>query len=195
MPESLFRSLEVRKSPEKQPESLQLRLFDPCKDLEPLARLISPAEDSLTVIRKTIIKGYRRFPWGFFVVTNPEGRLVGNLQLGFFKPWWLVMAMGRQSFPLPAAFSRVLARLGLLDNFHVANIYLDQNYRGTGLADMLMDFAESFARDHWQRTEITLLVSADNTPALKLYQKRGYQKSGLFRKGKIKKLEMTKRLE
>ena len=194
MSQAFVRSLEVRKSPEQQPETLLLRLYAPDKDLEPLARMLSPAEDSLPALRKFILKGYRRFPWGFFVVLNPEGRITGTLQLGFFKPWWLVLAMGRLPLPVPAAFSKILARLGLLNNFEVANIHLDQAYRGIGLADMLMDFAENFAGELWGRKELTLLVSTNNTPALKFFQKRGYRKSGVFRRGKIEKLEMTKLL-
>jgi len=195
MPETSIRSLKVRRTPQGRQETLVLRLFEPGKDMEPLARLLSPAENTLPQMRRFILKGYRRFPWGCFVAEDPEGRLVANLQLGFFKPWWLVMAMGRQPWALPEMFSRALAFLGLLDNFHVANIYLHQDYRGSGLADMLMDFAENLAGEHWRRKEITLFVSADNIPALKLYRRRGYLKSGDFRKGDIEKLIMAKRLE
>ncbi|MBN2290133.1 MAG: GNAT family N-acetyltransferase [Candidatus Glassbacteria bacterium] len=190
-----MKTLEVRKPPGKEPEILLLRLFVPETDLEPLARMLSVAEERLAGLRKTIIKGYRRFPWGFFVVSDRQGRLVANLQVGFFKPWWLVMAMGRQPLVLPALVSRILAGLGLLDKFHVANIYLEQDYRGSGLADLLMDFAESLARESWHRKKITLLVSADNLTALKLYRRRGYLETGIFRKDRIEKLEMTRSLD
>ena len=194
MPEHVGHSFEVRRLSGEKPETLIMRLFDPVKDLEPLERLLSPEKEALPRVRRTILKGYRRFPWGFFVVINSENRLVANLQLGFFKPWWLVMAMGRQPLPLPDTFSRVLASLKLLDKFHVANIQLDQAYRGSGLADQLMDFAENHAKVRWQRKEISLLVNENNTPALKLYQRKGYLKTGTYRKGRIEKLEMTKSL-
>ena len=175
-------------------EKFSLRLFNQASDLEPLAILQTPTDEALVSLKKTIIKGYRRFPWGFFVVEDSKRRLAGTVQLGFFRPWWFTMAMGRQPFPVPVTISKILAALGILDDFEISNIFICPEYRGTGLADELMEFAENFARELWKRKKIILLVNAGNKPALRLYEKRGFRVRGVFRKGAIEKLEMAKQL-
>ena len=175
-------------------EKFGLRLFSPATDLEPLAQLQTSTEEALASLKKTITKGYRRFPWGFFVVEDSKRCLAGTVQLGFFRPWWFTMAMGRQPFPVPFTISKILVALGILDDFEISNIFICPEYRGTGLADELMEFAEKFARELWKRKKIILLVNAENKPALKLYEKRGFHVKGVFRKGAIEKLEMAKPL-
>ncbi len=173
---------------------LRLRSFQPSQDLESLARSICAVPEQLETVRKTLLKGWRRFPWGFYMVESGDGKFAATVQVGFFKPWWLVMALGRQPFAMPRPVCQILVGLGVLRCFELSNIYVAEDFRGTGLAQRLMEFAEELAAGQWRQKSILLLVRQENIPALKLYRKLGYETEATYCRGGIEKLLLVKKL-
>jgi ribosomal protein S18 acetylase RimI-like enzyme len=62
----------------------------------------------------------------------------------------------------------------------VYSLAVDQRLRGTGIAKMLMAAGEQAALDSG-RLYLRLEVSVDNTAAIRLYERLGFQKFGLYR--------------
>ena len=174
--------------------SLFIRLFQPEKDIEPLARLLYAPSPPSDRIRETIMKGYRRFPWGLFLVEDTEGGLAGTVQVGFYRPRLLILALGRLPARFPTWLCKALYLSGLIREFELSNIHIDENWRGSGLAEALLSFAEEFGKRRWKADSITLLVREENIPAVKLYEKAGYKRTGIFSSGNIEKLIMVKQL-
>lgn len=172
-----------------------IRQFQPGKDIEPLAKLLCAPSPPSERLRKTIIKGYRRFPWGIFVVEDSEGNLAGTVQVGFYRPRKLILALGRLPVECPLWICKVLHLSGIMKHFELSNIQIADNWRGSGLAEFLLNFAEEFGKSLWKTDSITLLVREENIPAIKLYEKSGYVRTGIFRSGDIEKLIMVKQLQ
>lgn len=61
---------------------------------------------------------------------------------------------------------------------YINTFWVQQAWRGTGLADTLLDIAEALALDQ-QRSRLCLHVWADNTRALRFYQRRNFHCSCL----------------
>ncbi|MFY4816552.1 GNAT family N-acetyltransferase [Haloarcula sp. AONF1] len=60
------------------------------------------------------------------------------------------------------------------DRLVVGDIYVDESYRGSGLADRLMERAEADAREQ-DCGELRLDVDVDNERAAAFYEKRGFE--------------------
>ncbi len=58
-----------------------------------------------------------------------------------------------------------------LVNIH--DVIVTQQHRGTGVSGVMLDAVEEIAREH-DCCRVTLEVHADNAPALRAYQKRGF---------------------
>ena len=174
--------------------SLTARIFQPKKDLEPLAAMLGEPSMPSESIKQTILKGYRRFSWGIFMVEDSSGNLAGTVQVGFYRPRLLLLALGRLPWKLPVWLCRLLNVTGIIRKFELSNIHIAPDWRGSGLAESLLDFAEKFGKQFWKAGSITLLVREENLPAVKLYEKSGYERTGIFRSGSIEKLVMTKHL-
>ena len=65
----------------------------------------------------------------------------------------------------------------VLDGGHVFGMYVAPNHRRKGIASALLQESETYARRHGS-TSIDLLVETNNEPAIKLYQKAGYEITG-----------------
>lgn len=63
----------------------------------------------------------------------------------------------------------------------IANLAVDQNYRGIGLGRRLLEACIDQAVD-WGHDEVLLLVDQDNKRALDVYHKYGFEQIGLDRK-------------
>ncbi|QWC19721.1 GNAT family N-acetyltransferase [Halorubrum sp. 2020YC2] len=61
-----------------------------------------------------------------------------------------------------------------LDRLVVGDIYVDESYRGTGLADQLLERAAADAREQGC-DELRLDVDVDNERATAFYEKRGFE--------------------
>ena len=65
----------------------------------------------------------------------------------------------------------------MYEEFHIGSICIDENYRNLGYGEMLLksffDITDSFGYD------TTLEVRYDNYSAIKLYEKLGFEKSGI----------------
>jgi ribosomal-protein-alanine N-acetyltransferase len=59
----------------------------------------------------------------------------------------------------------------LYEEFHLANIAIDPDYRGMGLGEFLFDYTLQLAG---KEMYYILEVRVNNLPALKLYQKKGF---------------------
>jgi ribosomal-protein-alanine N-acetyltransferase len=65
----------------------------------------------------------------------------------------------------------------VLDEVHIANVAVKKEYRRKGVADMLLESLEKTAGE--KNCKVLMLeVRKSNTPAIKLYEKHGYIKSG-----------------
>jgi ribosomal protein S18 acetylase RimI-like enzyme len=62
-------------------------------------------------------------------------------------------------------------------HLEIQRFYLQSDYHGKGIAQQMMHFCESFARQK-QANRLWLGVAEDNIPALKFYLKEGFQKTG-----------------
>lgn len=62
-------------------------------------------------------------------------------------------------------------------SWYVNALAIDAPYRGRGIAQRLMDLAETLARTSGAG-ELSLIVSESNTPARTLYEKRGFEVRG-----------------
>jgi ribosomal protein S18 acetylase RimI-like enzyme len=60
------------------------------------------------------------------------------------------------------------------DRAKMCDIYLREGYRGTGLADDLVDRAAAYAREH-DCSQLSLDVDVDNERALGFYEKLGFE--------------------
>ena len=78
---------------------------------------------------------------------------------------------------------------------HIITINVTPNYRRKGIAQKLLKETETLLKQKGIN-EIHLEVKEDNTPAIKLYQTRGYQKIGKIEKyyGKTHGLYLKKTL-
>lgn len=68
-----------------------------------------------------------------------------------------------------------------LDLWEIMQIMIDQNEQRQGLATQLLQFVITQAKK-WGTTKLQLEVRQSNTPAIRLYQKNGFQKVGLRKK-------------
>lgn len=59
---------------------------------------------------------------------------------------------------------------------HLASMYVRQNYRGTGLADKLIERILEHAADHFE--QVMLTVEAGNSRAIGLYERHGFRPIG-----------------
>jgi putative acetyltransferase len=103
------------------------------------------------------LKALRRYPHAaVFVAEAEDGRVVGRLSLA------------RDNHPASAH----VADLGLM---------VAKDYRGRGVGSALLEQAAEWAREAGVR-KLELHVFPWNEPAIKLYEKHGYEREG-FRKG------------
>ena len=61
------------------------------------------------------------------------------------------------------------------------DLYVDENYRGQGIASQLLQTAETAARDAGA-ARIWLRTAEDNVPAQRLYEGRGWKRDSVFRR-------------
>ena len=61
------------------------------------------------------------------------------------------------------------------------DLFVDDNYRGQGIASKLMQTAETAARDAGA-ARIWLRTAEDNTTAQRLYESRGWKQDTVFRR-------------
>lgn len=72
---------------------------------------------------------------------------------------------------------------------------IDKKYRGKGLGSLLMDTTIAEAEKNIKKMKyINLTVFAENSTAVKLYEKRGFIKYGLFKNGLIRKGKLADEL-
>ena len=64
----------------------------------------------------------------------------------------------------------------------VSNVFVSPDYRGTGLSARLWDAVENYARSQGIQ-QLELAVNAENTAALRFYERRGYRKIGTIPHG------------
>ncbi len=76
----------------------------------------------------------------------------------------------------PAYSTVALAPIWLLND-----LYVEENYRGQGIASKLMQAAETAARDAGA-ARIWLRTAHDNIPAQRLYEGRGWGQDAVFRR-------------
>ncbi|KQB03942.1 hypothetical protein XV92_01660 [Vibrio metoecus] len=75
----------------------------------------------------------------------------------------------------------VLLGLILLDesvakgHYYIEHIAIDESYRGKGIGNELMTFAELTALSDPDATKLTLVVARSNVRAISFYEQRGYQ--------------------
>lgn len=58
------------------------------------------------------------------------------------------------------------------------SVWVDEDWRGHGIASEMMGLLVGWARDNHLVHELRLTVFCDNTPALRLYQKHGFTVAG-----------------
>ncbi|MCK5023952.1 MAG: GNAT family N-acetyltransferase [Candidatus Aenigmarchaeota archaeon] len=99
--------------------------------------------------KESVLKNFEREPEGMHVLEE-NGKVIGFL--------WM------------STTRTILGKCGL-----VHQIYIDDEFRGKGLAKKLMDCAEEYFREK-NIKRIKLTVTLENVSAIKLYEKIGYQK-------------------
>lgn len=84
----------------------------------------------------------------------------------------------------PAGFTMIyptFSTVSLSQIWLLNDLYVDEKYRGHGIATQLMDTAEQAARDAGA-TRLFLRTAHDNTPAQALYEGRGWKQDEVFRR-------------
>ncbi len=61
----------------------------------------------------------------------------------------------------------------------IYDIYVNEEFRGKGIGKQLIERAENYCRQRGY-TRLSLMVSAHNQPALKLYESTGFQKDQIY---------------
>ncbi len=61
----------------------------------------------------------------------------------------------------------------------IYDIYVNEEFRGKGIGKQLIERAENYCRQRGY-TRLSLMVSAHNKPALKLYESTGFQKDQIY---------------
>lgn len=84
----------------------------------------------------------------------------------------------------PAGFTMIYPTFSTVSLSHIwllNDLYVEEKYRGHGIATQLMDTAEQAARDAGA-TRLFLRTAHDNTPAQALYEARGWKQDEVFRR-------------
>lgn len=61
------------------------------------------------------------------------------------------------------------------------SVYIDNEYRGKGIGNILMTEIEKYAAQSRQIHCIMSVITADNTPSIELHRKYGYKTEGVFK--------------
>jgi len=84
----------------------------------------------------------------------------------------------------PAGFTMMYPTFSTVSLSHIwllNDLFVDDKYRGHGIASQLMDVAEQAARAAGA-TRLFLRTAHDNTPAQTLYEARGWVQDSVFRR-------------
>lgn len=147
-----------------------------------LHRIFDRDPDTVRAILEATYAGPVGRGYDGVLVAERSGRVVGTLVI---EPVYRTAAENRifERFIInKLGLPRVLWAAFLLwllghnpDNgeAHVTDVAVAPDAQGEGIGAQLMDAAEQWARDH-DRDRLTLWVAANNTPAIRLYEKTGY---------------------
>lgn len=121
-----------------------------------------PGEFNLTVERqRKMIESFAEAPNSIFLVAEVDGEIIGNLDCAGGK---------------------------LKVHHHVATlgIAINQAWRGQGVGKALMTQVVDWAKSNSHLHRITLEVYATNAPAIRLYERFGFEAEGRNRKAVFK---------
>lgn len=85
----------------------------------------------------------------------------------------------------------------ILDEADIMNIVIKKDFRNNGIGSLLLDYLISYSKSINLKT-ITLEVNEINIPAIKLYEKFGFEKLGIRKKyynGKNDAIIMSKKIK
>ena len=68
-----------------------------------------------------------------------------------------------------------------VDDVHITNIVVRKDFRNNGIGNLLLEKLISLTKE-LNFKELTLEVNANNTPAIKLYEKHGFKNLGIRKK-------------
>ena len=68
-----------------------------------------------------------------------------------------------------------------VDDVHITNIVVRKDFRNNGIGNLLLEKLISLTKE-LNFKELTLEVKANNTPAIKLYEKHGFKNLGIRKK-------------
>ncbi len=106
-----------------------------------------------------------------FLAAEMEGRLAGMMHA---YPLAAEIEFGQTGGADTPAAMRPFKELTLRGVFHISAIAIDPAYRGCGIGSPFLRFAEEMARG-LSLPALALKVFEENAPALKLYQKWGFE--------------------
>lgn len=129
-----------------------------------LLRMAVMDEDTVYSYQNTVLATWQDQPVGFLLAYPGEQNGLPETMADFL--------LHKRAEPLQG----VLAHKDQ-DAVYINTLWVHENWRGSGLADTLMDIAESLARAE-ERSRLSLHVWADNTPALRFYRRQNFHSAG-----------------
>jgi ribosomal protein S18 acetylase RimI-like enzyme len=122
--------------------------------------------------------------WDGALVARSDGRLLGMLDIGELVPNWgegiAYLGLACRELGLWGTL-RSLPGMAMLvegspapDEAYIADLVVDEQARGRRVGQALIETAADWGRRHGRR-RLTLHVAANNAPAIRLYERCGFQ--------------------
>ncbi len=144
--------------------------------------IVSPQPEKVRTLLEMAYTGPVQRGFDGLLVAERDGRIVGTLLVGplYYTPeenrsieHFAVRELGMPRMLRAAFLLWLISHRAEPGEAHVTDVAVARDYQGQGIGQLMMEYAERWARDH-DRARLTLWVAEDNARARHVYEKTGF---------------------
>ncbi|NLF74978.1 MAG: GNAT family N-acetyltransferase [Chloroflexi bacterium] len=144
--------------------------------------MVSPQPEKVRALIEMSYTGPVQRGYDGLLVAERDGRIVGTLLVGpmYYTPQenraiehYAVRALGMPRMLRAAFLLWLISHRAEPGEAHVTDVAVARDYQAQGIGQLLMEYAERWARDH-DRARLTLWVAESNQRAIHVYEKAGF---------------------